>query len=109
MGGELAMAGWIKLHRKMQDDDLWLIEPFTKAQAWVELLMGANFADKSISIRGNIVKISRGQLGWSELTMAKRWQGSRGKGRRDLQRLNELESITEQQERQITSIGNNCN
>jgi len=103
------MSGWIKLYRQMQDDELWLTEPFTKAQAWVDLLINANHAENYISIRGNLVKIERGQLGWSELTMGKRWKWSRGKVRRYLELLKDLGRISVQQDRHITSIVTICN
>jgi hypothetical protein len=93
----------------MQDDELWLTEPFTKAQAWVDLLINANHAENHISIRGNLVKIERGQLGWSELTMGKRWKWSRGKVKRYLELLKDLGRISIQQDRHITSIVTICN
>ena len=31
--------GWIKLHRSMFDNDLWTAEPFTKGQAWIDLIV----------------------------------------------------------------------
>jgi len=31
--------GWVKLHRALAYNDLWLSDPFTKGQAWADLLM----------------------------------------------------------------------
>lgn len=31
--------GWVKLHRSLAYNKLWLSEPFTKGQAWADLLM----------------------------------------------------------------------
>ena len=31
--------GWVKLHRTLAYNKLWISEPFTKGQAWVDLLM----------------------------------------------------------------------
>ena len=42
--------GWVKLHRTLAYNKLWLSEPFTKGQAWVDLLMLAG--------RDGIVKTS---------------------------------------------------
>ena len=42
--------GWIKLHRSLAYSKLWLSEPFTKGQAWADLLMLAG--------RDGIVKTS---------------------------------------------------
>ena len=81
------MAGWIKLHRQICDNEIWFLEPFTKAQAWIDLILNANHEDGVMSIRGNIIPIKRGQIGWSEITMAKRWGWSRNKTRRFLKYL----------------------
>lgn len=97
------MAGYVKLHRQICDNPLWRREPFTKAQAWIDLFLNANWKPGVIDVRGNIVKIDRGQIGWSELTMAKRWKWSREKVRRFLSYL-ESESKVRQQKTHITTI-----
>lgn len=95
--------GWIKLHRQMFGNDLWLSEPFTKAQAWIDLFGNANHKDRTISIRGAFIEIKKGQIGWSELTMAKRWQWSRDKVRRFLKWLETRQQIR-QQKNSYTSV-----
>lgn len=102
------MSGWIKLHRTIQDNDLWLAEPFTWAQAWVDLLLSASHKPRSFFIRKNEVQLERGQLGWSEITMGKRWQWSRGKVRRYLAML-EARGMIVQQTSKLTSIVTICN
>lgn len=100
--------GWIKLHKKITQSDIWFLEPFTKAQAWVDLLLSANFKDSTISVRGNIIKVKRGQLAWSEVTMSKRWAWSRNKTRRFLNWLKTEQMVKQQKNRQtsITTIVN---
>jgi len=97
--------GYIKLWRKIQYSDLWDCEKFTKAQAWIDLIMLANYKTRKILLRGIPVIVERGQLAHSEVTLAERWRWSRGKVRRFLQ---ELEQQTEPQIKQhktnITSI-----
>lgn len=95
--------GWVKLHRQLFDNPIWLAEKFTKGQAWVDLFSNANHKDGSFWVRGNEVKLKRGQIGWSEITMAKRWRWSRNKVRRFLKWL-ETEQQIEQQKTTITSI-----
>jgi len=96
--------GWVKLHRKIEDNDLWFEEKFTGGQAWIDLMLGANHKEKTINVRGNIVTIGRGQLGWSEVTMATRWKWSRNKVRRFLKRLETEQQIKQQKYRYITTI-----
>lgn len=100
--------GWFKVHRSLFDNDLWLAEPFTKGQAWVDLIGHANHKPASVWIRGIEVSVGRGQLAWSELTMAKRWQWSRGKVRRYLGMLEKRQMI-EQQKDELTTVLTICN
>ncbi len=64
------MDGWLKLWRKLGDSELWLAEPFTRGQAWVDLLMLANHTDGYLRKRGIRVEVRRGQVGWSEGKLA---------------------------------------
>lgn len=95
--------GWIKLHRQIQENDLWLMEPFTKGQAWVDLIILANHKDQSFDVRGNVVNVKRGQVARSEETLAKRWRWSRGKVRRFISMLETRQQI-EQQKSHILSV-----
>lgn len=74
------MSNWIKLSRHIANNDMWHLEPFTKAQAWIDILMLTNYKDGHLQLKnGQLVKIQRGQCGWSKLKLAKRWQWSRNK------------------------------
>ena len=73
---------------------LWLDEPFTRGQAWVDIFGLAKWCKTHVRIRGVRVDLERGQLAMSEVEFAKRWKWSRGKVRRYLA---ELESKTVQQ------------
>lgn len=66
--------GWIKLYRKIAEDDLWFAERFTRAQAWIDLLLLANHRPRTIFIRGVEIFINRGQLAYSKKNLAKRWR-----------------------------------
>lgn len=101
---DLKNKGWVRLHRQLEDNPLWFLEPFTKAQAWIDLFLNANHKENIIQIRGNVVKIKRGQLGWSELTMTKRWMWSKNRTRRFLKLLETEQQIIQQKDRYITTI-----
>jgi len=61
-----------------------LNEQFTRGQAWIDLFANANHKDSHFWVRGNLIKVKRGQLGWSQLTMAGRWKWSEGRVKRFL-------------------------
>ena len=73
------MDGWISLHRQIQKGWLWEEKPFTKGQAWIDLLLEANYKDKTVPIGNELVEIKRGQKLWSILDMSERWGWSRKK------------------------------
>lgn len=86
--------GWIKLHRQIMETPEWLAEPFTRGQAWVDLLLLANHKTRYIRKRGILVAVERGQVGYSEEALAERWRWSRGKVRRFLSELARLSRIS---------------
>jgi hypothetical protein len=97
------MIGWILLHRKLAKNPLWLCEPFTRGQAWVDLLLLANHEESFFYVRGNKVNIQIGQVGWSEPKLSERWKWSRTKIRKFLNDLEKEQQII-QQKNTITQI-----
>ncbi len=79
--------GWIKLYRSSFNNSLYFSEPFTRWQAWVDMLLLANHDDGVITKRGVKIVVERGQIGYSEVSLAKRWGWSRDKVRRFLKYL----------------------
>jgi len=70
----------------------------------MDLVTFANHKNGSVWIRGNEVMVRRGQIAWSEVTMAARWTWSRNKVRRFLKWLETEQQIEQQKDRYITSI-----
>lgn len=82
--------GWIKLHRTIQECWIWLDDkPYSKGQAWVDILLSCNHADKKIAFDGKPEIIKRGEWLTSVVSLAERW----GWGRKKVSNfLNILES-----------------
>lgn len=87
------MDGWIKLHRKLSENPFWLCEPFSRGQAWVDLLMLANHKRAFFYIRNIKITLNRGQVGWSQPKLAERWGWSRTKVKKFLKDLAEEQQI----------------
>ncbi len=102
------MPGYFKVERDFLDSDFWLSEPFTKAQAWVDLFGIANHAPGFFIKRGIQIPIKRSQTGRSELSLALRWTWSRNKVRRFLKwlKLNEMISLKQDNKTSIITICN---
>ena len=96
-------TGWTRIYRQIEDNPIWLAEKFTRGQAWIDLIIFANHKDGFFYVRGNRIDIKRGQIGWSEVTMAKRWQWSRNKVRGFLKML-ENEQQIKQHKSTATSV-----
>lgn len=102
------MAGWIKLHRDMTSHWLWDGEPFSRAHAWVDLLLWARHSPGKTMIDGKPVTLKEGQQARSEVTLSKSWGWSRGKVRRFLNALID-DGMIVQQTSNRTSVITICN
>ena len=71
--------------------------------AWIDILLLANHTPKTIFVRGNEVKIDRGQFAYSEITLSQKWGWSRNKLRRFLGYLETIQQI-KQQKNSILSL-----
>lgn len=67
------MGGWIKIHRKLTDNPMWTEEPFTKGQAWIDLLLMADYSTGNVDV--------------SIYALAKRWKWYLNKAKRYLKEL----------------------
>lgn len=83
----LFYKGSIKIDRDLLRHWLWQIKPFSPGQAWVDILLGANFASRKIEWKGKILEIKRGQFLTSRLTLSHRWGWDRKRVSRFLNKL----------------------
>lgn len=96
--------GWIRLYRKSWDNELFFKEIFTKWQAWVDLLLLANYEDRTFFLRGNKVTVTKGELAISEAELSKRWKWTRNRTRRFLFYLKNDLQIAQQKSNVINRI-----
>lgn len=70
--------GFIPLYRSIQEHWIWSNdEPFSKGQAWIDLLLSVNHEDKKLKVGCNIITIHAGQMWTSYVKLANRWNWSR--------------------------------
>lgn len=86
--------GWITLHRKIFDNFLWEDRPFSKGQAWIDLILLANHEDKTTIFNGNVVEIKRGQKMTSLRKLSDRWGWSITKTKKFLEVLQSEKMLT---------------
>ena len=96
--------GWICLHRKIQECDIWRDKPFSRGQAWIDLLLLANHEDKKIMFDGNLIKVERGQRITSMRKLSDRWGWSRAKVVKFLDVLEAEQMITRKSDKKKTLL-----
>ena len=79
--------GWVPVSRELQDHWMWEDKPFAHGQAWIDLIMLANYEDTKMPYKGEIITCERGTVNLSISYLANRWGWSRDKTRRFLKLL----------------------
>lgn len=74
------------IDRRLLEEELWTAEPFTKGQAWVDLIGRASYKDGELTKRGELIITERG--------LADRWKWPKPKVRRFLEWLEKDGMIT---------------
>ena len=87
--------GWIKLHRKIRECSvIWDDKPFSRGQAWIDLLMMANHEAKDIFFDGGVYRVERGQQLTSIRKLSEIWGWSRTKTTKFLNDLKKAEMVS---------------
>ncbi len=87
-------TGWIKLWRKLTLSDLWLGEPFTRGQAWVDLILMAVPKTVKTTENGVTKSISQGIVITTTYELADRWKWNRASTQRFLCELEKNDMIS---------------
>ena len=96
--------GYIKVYRNIRDHWLWEDKPFSKGQAWIDLLMIVNHEDKKMMFDNEIVICKRGMTVTSLRKLSTRWGWSPGKVDRFLKILKSEIMIREERNTRRTAI-----
>lgn len=103
----LPEPNYFYVNRYLLSSRRWLSEKFTRGQAWVDMFGLANHKDSFVRVRGMKVIVLRGQLGWSQESLAARWKWSRGKVKRFLNELENDGDIVQQTDNKKTIVSIN--
>ena len=79
--------GYITLPREILTSFLWEDKPFSVGQAYIDLILLANYTDKRIMKDGKVQYFKRGTVNRSMLSLSERWGWDRKKTRRFLKCL----------------------
>lgn len=89
------------IHREIMDHWIWQDKPVSKGQAWVDLILLANYKSEKFSYKDKVIEGKRGSVYRSITYLAERWGWGRDKATRFLHQLEEdgmivLDAITHQ-------------
>lgn len=86
------MSGYIKLWRRLREHPLWKIpRRFSQAEAWLDLLMRANWEDTEVWKGSVCIKLKPGDVLTSQVELSERWRWNRKTVRRFLDSLEKAE------------------
>ena len=71
--------GYIKLYRSIFNHWLWQDKPFSRGQAFVDLILLANYKDKKELYKDELVVKKRGDVNLSVLYLSERWGWNKNK------------------------------
>ena len=97
-------CGWISIHRKIKDHWVWNEKPFSKGQAWIDILLMANHADKKILLGNELIEVKRGSFITSEKKLMENWGWGKEKVRKFLQVLQDDGMIDKKSDHKKTTI-----
>lgn len=69
--------GYVSVHREIMDHWLWEEKPFSKGQAWIDLILQAKYKDEKFLYKGTLVDGKRGTVYRSVKSLAERWGWNR--------------------------------
>lgn len=96
--------GWIALYRQIENHWLWDDKPFSKGQAWIDLLLQANHDESKFLLGNDLILLKKGTFLTSELKLMERWGWGKGKTRAFLDLLQKDNMIVKQTDRRKTVI-----
>ena len=101
--------GWVRVYENLSGHWLWEDKPFAKGQAWIDLLLDAEWRDgRQIRLGREIIVLKRGQQSVTLRDLADRWGWSKDKVSRFLKLLEEQGMISAEktQAGQVLTIEN---
>lgn len=96
--------GWICLNRSLLEHWLWQDKPFSRGQAWIDLLLLANHDNNKFLLGNELITLERGEFVTSEVKLMERWGWSKWKTREFLKLLISDNMIVKKTDRKKTTL-----
>lgn len=96
--------GWISIHRQLQSHWLWDDKPFSRGQAWIDLLLLANHTDNTFLLGNELFEVQTGSFITSVAKLCNRWGWSNTKVVKFLELLESDGMLTKKSDTKKTVI-----
>ncbi|MEG1256875.1 hypothetical protein [Clostridium sp.] len=98
------MAGWQKVYRDIQKHWLWEDKPFSRGQAFIDLILLVNHQDGKILFEGDLVEVKRGSRITSLRKLGEAWGWSSKKVKKFLEQLEKDKMISYKSDNKKTLV-----
>lgn len=96
--------GWVSVYRQIQEHWIWQDKPFSRGQAWIDMILLANHEDNKFLLGNEVVSVKPGSFITSEVKLAERWGWSKTKVRSFLRLLQNDSMIVKKADQKKTTI-----
>lgn len=96
--------GWVKISRGVLDNWTWNDKPYAMGQAWVDLILLANWKDRKRVYKGEVIIQKRGEIITTKRALAERWGWSTKKVTRFLNLLEADQMLVQKGNKKGTSL-----
>lgn len=96
--------GWVKVYRSVTDSWIWNDKPYSKGQAWIDILLMVNHEERNIGIGNQIITVKKGSFVTSMLKLSDRWGWSKQKVNRFLKQLESDSKVILNMNRKWTTV-----
>ena len=96
--------GWVVIYRSIMDNPLWEDKPFSRGQAWIDMILLASHKDTEFYFDGDMLPVEKGQIITSKRKLGDRWGWSNSKVNKFLNELEKVGMLTIKSDTKKTTI-----
>lgn len=96
--------GWVVIYRSIMDNPLWEDKPFSRGQAWIDMILLASHKNTEFYFDGDMIPVEKGQIITSKRKLGERWGWSNSKVNKFLNELEKVGMLTQKSDTKKTTI-----
>lgn len=96
--------GWVVIYRSIMDNPLWEDKPFSRGQAWIDMILLASHKDTEFYFDGDMIPVEKGQIITSKRKLGDRWGWSNSKVNKFLNELEKVGMLIQKSDTKKTTI-----